>query len=1217
MSDAITLIKNPQLAESQDYALLREVGLSYVSKLSNSYWTDFNAHDPGVTILELLAYAITDLGYRTSFEVKDLLTEEVQGSFQNTGTFHTARHIFTANPTSFNDLRKWLVDIDGVRNVWVSKNRSIQYGLDKTLGILVDVSQEDLPTFSNVIQLNGLFDILLEYEDYVEEEDRIARLGILEEEEGALEAANFISPGGEGVLVKTWYDCSLRTVHVYHNNVGVDIDENLQINLLRVVELGPPELVSTRQFTLTSETVGEKRPLVVDFELEAGQTYLLQADATTVELYRNPTGNFPYHLNRVAEVRAGFDGTSVDTWFYFYDWEFTYVISPVELEYLEEAEPMKGNVGLPNGGSSGFGYINAGMQKLLFNVHCPLILESVGIYPENAGGVSVRLLDATGEVLQVVETFAPLAGAENRISLHWAIEAGREYQIDAAGSTIRLGRNNNASYPMELFPAMEITSGLTGSGTMSANQYYFFYHWEVSYQPCLPQVSSLTRQDIREAVKDRIHTVRNLCEDLIQVRELKTEEIGVCAEINAHPEADLEALLAEVFYQMELHISPSVNFYTIEELQAKGKTIDEIFEGPLLDHGFIDDDEFRAISRRNCIRSSDIYQILMDIDGIETVRELSLLSYLLITDENPALAGEQVVTIGEDNYVVVQEEWLLALQEKEFFAPDFLPERSKFIFYKNGLPYLPNLRRANELYQEKRTQNIRNRLKGHDKDLPVPTGTYKSLGSYYPVQNDLPSTYKVGQGTVRRSASSLRKAQSKQLKAFLLFFEQILANYLSQLDHFKELFSWEQTEVNSYFTQPLSNISGLEELYIDYLNLSSNLEEIIETGEVAQERKNRFLDHLLGRFSEDLAEYSLMMYSLYQEDSLPIVISDKQCLLKHYPESSSQRGKAFDYRKPFELTGFQKRIYRLLGIGGEDSEIAWRRFASESIRIVNIGTTLEPQFQIELLNDEDQVIFQTEQDEDCNSRTQMCSFLDNLIPFAANGENWEWVAAASRWELIQDCEGERRLLGFTSSLITTKEEFQEEILAYFTDYAHREGFHLIEHILLRKRSQENGFLPIDIHRKEGECDCVEVEDPYSFRMSIILPSWPERFQSTRFRQFVEKKIRLEVPAHIYVKICWISHCEMQVFENCYTDWLQRHADLPEEINGTLPLTSTLVEDDVELSQQLNQYSNSLNELIIKLHDLTTVFPLAQIHDCENEGGDEPPITLNNTTLGSL
>ena len=82
-----------------------------------------------------------------------------------------------------------------------------------------------------------------------------------------------------------------------------------------------------------------------------------------------------------------------------------------------------------------------------------------------------------------------------------------------------------------------------------------------------------------------------------------------------------------------------------------------------MDHGFIDDDEFRAISRRNCIRSSDIYLILMDIDGIETVRELSLLSYLLITDENPALAGEQVVTIGEDNYVVVQEEWRLALQE--------------------------------------------------------------------------------------------------------------------------------------------------------------------------------------------------------------------------------------------------------------------------------------------------------------------------------------------------------------------------------------------------------------------------------------------------------------------------------------------------------------------------------------------------------------------------
>ena len=37
-------------------------------------WTDHNAHDPGVTLLEALCYALTDLGYRAGHRVEDLLT---------------------------------------------------------------------------------------------------------------------------------------------------------------------------------------------------------------------------------------------------------------------------------------------------------------------------------------------------------------------------------------------------------------------------------------------------------------------------------------------------------------------------------------------------------------------------------------------------------------------------------------------------------------------------------------------------------------------------------------------------------------------------------------------------------------------------------------------------------------------------------------------------------------------------------------------------------------------------------------------------------------------------------------------------------------------------------------------------------------------------------------------------------------------------------------
>ena len=59
-----------------DYEGLKEYGLRYIQQIGSKFWTDFNAHDPGVTILEALTFALTDLGYRTSFEMNDLLTRK-------------------------------------------------------------------------------------------------------------------------------------------------------------------------------------------------------------------------------------------------------------------------------------------------------------------------------------------------------------------------------------------------------------------------------------------------------------------------------------------------------------------------------------------------------------------------------------------------------------------------------------------------------------------------------------------------------------------------------------------------------------------------------------------------------------------------------------------------------------------------------------------------------------------------------------------------------------------------------------------------------------------------------------------------------------------------------------------------------------------------------------------------------------------------------------
>jgi hypothetical protein len=61
----------PEVAEDQQ-ALYR-IGLEYIQALASVHWTDHNVHDPGITTLELLCYALTDVAYRVSFPLPDLL----------------------------------------------------------------------------------------------------------------------------------------------------------------------------------------------------------------------------------------------------------------------------------------------------------------------------------------------------------------------------------------------------------------------------------------------------------------------------------------------------------------------------------------------------------------------------------------------------------------------------------------------------------------------------------------------------------------------------------------------------------------------------------------------------------------------------------------------------------------------------------------------------------------------------------------------------------------------------------------------------------------------------------------------------------------------------------------------------------------------------------------------------------------------------------------
>lgn len=95
---------------------LRALAIRELERLANGDWTDFNTHDPGITILEQVCWALTDLGYRLDHPIPDLLAES--GSDDSRGLV-PPREALSCAPVTLADLRRLVLDVQGVGNCWI------------------------------------------------------------------------------------------------------------------------------------------------------------------------------------------------------------------------------------------------------------------------------------------------------------------------------------------------------------------------------------------------------------------------------------------------------------------------------------------------------------------------------------------------------------------------------------------------------------------------------------------------------------------------------------------------------------------------------------------------------------------------------------------------------------------------------------------------------------------------------------------------------------------------------------------------------------------------------------------------------------------------------------------------------------------------------------------------------------------------------------------
>lgn len=92
-----------QAAEDALYTRLQRRTLEEVQRLSGKVWTDYNAHDPGVTLADIADYALAELDYKLGFPLSDCLSEAGRPFDAARFGLYPPADVYTVSPVTEDD----------------------------------------------------------------------------------------------------------------------------------------------------------------------------------------------------------------------------------------------------------------------------------------------------------------------------------------------------------------------------------------------------------------------------------------------------------------------------------------------------------------------------------------------------------------------------------------------------------------------------------------------------------------------------------------------------------------------------------------------------------------------------------------------------------------------------------------------------------------------------------------------------------------------------------------------------------------------------------------------------------------------------------------------------------------------------------------------------------------------------------------------------------
>lgn len=667
-------------------------------------------------------------------------------------------------------------------------------------------------------------------------------------------------------------------------------------------------------------------------------------------------------------------------------------------------------------------------------------------------------------------------------------------------------------------------------------------HLKVQHSLTGTPVNEARQQQLKALARQVYMGNRNIGEDLNDIILEQSQPCFLLANIEIGGRRSRAEITADILFRCARLISSNIRIERYEEAFKKNTDLAQLFDGPLTHRGYIDNQYLNQLDNH---AGQDLHSLVTSITGVKRIYDLRLV------DADGKVIDDKLLQEQAFHLQLPQTQEQLGLltissaagnsREKHEQMPEAVHLEKNKKLMAEVARYLQRLEFEYNAFRTNKSQA--------GNFYPLPSGKPRARLAYYSVQHHFPNVYGVNAAGVPSGETAERKLQAKQLKAYLYPIEQLMANFLEQIQELHNLFCIGETRRQSYFSQHLDSrqMPQIEPLYTPKSDI--NLQLVRARYDNFTDRKNRALDTLLAIYGETFPEEQLLHFDDYHRDSADYwMIDNKIHFLAHILSLSGARALAFDQTQAHwrtdNISVAQKKINILLGLRQVTRGRAFSQVVSDfNIHLVATEQLLKKVPSHDLADLETQALPELN---DSQRRAlekweyqpgKAISLSDNMARSAVYLSNYRLVAHGEQMDVYLQLPVQQKLVFLKrarslNEAVSYAHKFKK-IVTLFNDAC--EGFHLVEHLLLRPRVAAGA--PVQTPDDEA-CG----PDPFNnhffdHQLSLVLPDWTARAINPAFRQYVRQLASEHIPAHLLPEIYWLDLTAMEAFEGHYQAWL--------------------------------------------------------------------------------